>query len=465
MHNTRRLVLFVGRHRRTVFGLVVLPAIILLVYSIDLLSVYGISNTVEQRFIRFLTPQKSPSGDIRLVYMDEEHNTVLMQRNPELQGSMTDPMKRQLWRRLHADLLRKLGGAGARVVAFDLTFPEASDDSANANQLFKVAVGDIASQGKTRIVIGIRLHESIDKHLQEVFTPEEQGSIDIHGDAADTDPRKSLRRIPIAIFEGRSVNGRIEEQLVKPLPMPLLVLACAKQTGDRLITFRMDAGRGDLTLYENGKPTQRIWTEIAFCTKGAQNCEVSEGFEWRRTALLPLMTPSIGPPEEPYESVLSKHDLPDYKDKIVIVGARLPEEEVPAAAVPKSKAGDTLYGYHVHAAALDDLLHDSYPRKLNFISQVLLFYALAGLSFLGRRLLPGTDVKVNTHFFGERLMPLGLLILIVIYAIGGFVFYNTQRLVLNVLYDVLLLAAAYFAFGPKAPGRGTQKASANALQM
>jgi CHASE2 domain-containing sensor protein len=431
-------------HGNLIFSLVVIPLIVFLASSLNLLNIGGISNAIEQRYIAFVThtTQKALSGDIRLIYMDEDHNKDLLAHNRDLAGFMTDDNRRQLWRRLHAQLISKLAGAGAAVVAFDFTFPAANDASISANSAFAHAVDHIRGRSRTRVIIGAEPDESTDKDLGQVFSFADRGNIDIG--AGD---HQMLRRIEIAVSEGRSKSGQIEERLVVPVPMPLLLLSCVKQTGNRLITFGLDAERSEVTLYENGQPAQHIPAELEYCKMGSQNCPLSEGFEWRRMALLPLVMPSIGSQNEaPYEDVLDATELADYKDKIVIIGARLKEEEV---SVPGSDSGVQFYGYQVHAAVLNDLLHDDYPRSLGSIAQLLVFCLLAAFALLGRRLLPRADVKMNTYIFGERLVPVGLLIPILIYGVGGVVLYSLRHVILKVAYDLIVLTAAYFASGSR----------------
>jgi CHASE2 domain-containing sensor protein len=455
-HGQWHPVLYVRNHYRTIFGLAILPAIAFLAYSLNFLNTGGVANKVEQMYIAFVThtTQKTLSRDIRLVYIDEDHNKDLLAHNSELAGFMSDEMRRQLWRKLHARLVSKLEGAGAAIIVFDFTFPPANSAAKTANRAFADAVRDVKGRGRTRIIIGSNPDESTDHDLGQAFSLAEQGNVDIGGAAADTGNRRLLRRIAIAISEGRTRNEGIEEHLAVPLPMPLLLLTLARQTGTRLITARLDAEQSEVTLYENGQPIQHIRSELTFCKAGARNCDVSEGFEWRRMALLPLVMPSIDPRKEtPYENVLSAGNLADYKGKIVIIGARLPEEEV---SVPESDSRVQLYGYQVHAAVLDDLLHDGYPRGLASVSRLLVFYAMAAFAFLGRRLLPRTDVKMNTYVFGDRLVPVGLLILIAIYVISSVILYSTSHLILNVAYDLILLVAAYFVFGPKLPAPAQQ---------
>src|SRR5215469_3703428 len=117
-------VLHVRGHGKLILGLVALPLIVFLAYSLNLFNIGGISNAVEQRYISFVarTTQKTLSNDIRLIYIDKEQTKDLLEL--------------QLLRGLHAQLISKLAKAGAAVVAFDFTFPPANDASSKANKAF-----------------------------------------------------------------------------------------------------------------------------------------------------------------------------------------------------------------------------------------------------------------------------------------------------------------------------------------
>lgn len=446
------LLKWVGKHARIIASLLLLPLCLFLAYSLSVLNIGGVSNAIEQAYVALVshTAQKTLSQDVRLIYMDEEHNKHLLDQNRELTGFMADDIRRQQWRRLHAKLITKLEAAGASAVAFDFTFPSADHSAKDADQLFVEAVRNVTSHRRTHVFIGASSSEPTEDNLQQV-TSLEQANVEIGGLSADTSTHLSLRRVLVASSEGRSVNGTIDEHLRTPLPMPLSLLMCTRRSTNRLITARLDEGRGEVTLYQDGRPIQHIRAELGFCRAGSQNCDVSSGFEWRRSAVIPLVMPALGSQNEtPYEDVLSASNLPEYQNKIVIVGARLEGEKV---SLPSADPSVQFYGYQVHAAILDDLLHDAYPRGPGSWSQLLILFLLAGSALLGKRALPVKKIKVNTFVLGERELPVGLVILVLIYLVAGVVLYSVAHLVLNVAYDLALISAAYFLCGANAPAQ------------
>lgn len=438
------------KHGRLAFCLIALPLMALLVFSLNLFNIGGISSSVEQVYFRFVThtTQKILSNRIRLVYMDAEHNKKLIDANQDLKDFMTDDLERQLWRRLHAKLITKLEKAGAAVVAFDFRFPSTGVAEEGANRKFLQALRNDASEGRTSVVIGEIPGENTDEALRQVSSLK-YGNLWIGGKVTDASNRQIVNRVAVAISDGRSANGMSAERPEKLMPMPFLLFLNAEWPESPSISYGLDAGGRDITIYQKGTPVRHIHTQMDLCRVHDQNCEVPHGFDWQRMALLPLVMPVIDSRVDvPYQDVLDAQDLSDYKGKIVIVGARYKEEEV---SIPGSETGTQFYGYQVHAAILSDLLRDTYPRYPGPFSQLLIFFALAGMAVLGRRWLPVKDIKVNTFVFGERQVPSGLLILILIYGIGGVVAYSSDYLVLNVTYDLTLLVVAYFAYGRKSP--------------
>lgn len=446
--------LWVREHGRLVSCLFALPLIGFLFYSLGLFNIGGVSSSVEQAYFRFVTHtvQKTLSNQIRLVFMDAEHNKKLLDANPDLTDFMTDDLERQLWRRLHAKLISRLEEAGAAVVAFDFRFLPATAAAEGANQKFLEAIRNAASDGRTTIVIGKVPREPMDDNLSRVSSLK-YGNLWIGGEVTDAKNSRIVNRVAVAISDGRSANGISVERPENPMPMPFLLFLNAKWPESSFISYGLDEGGRDITISKRGTPVRHIHTEAEFCKADDQNCEVPDGFEWQRMALLPLVMPTIDSRiDVPYEDVLDAENLSNYKGKIVIVGARFKEEEV---SIPGSETGTQFYGYQVHAAILSDLLNDTYPKYPGPSSQLLIFFVIAGIAVLGRRWLPVKDIKVNTIVFGERQVPSGLLVLIGIYGISAVVVYSVHYLVLNVVYDLALLVAAYFTYGRKSPGTAT----------
>jgi CHASE2 domain-containing sensor protein len=445
------LVKWVGEHRRAIATLFVLPFLLFSAYSFRLLNVGGVSNAVEDQYVALVTHtvQKTLSRDIRLIYMDEENNKSLLEENRELTGFMVDDIRRQQWRKLHAKLITKLEAAGVSAIAFDFTFPVADNSAKVADQAFVKTVRDVTGRGRTQIIVGTNSSQPTEDDLQRISLLE-QGGVEVGGISADTSTHRSLRRVLVASSEGRSANGTIDEHLMAPLPMPLSLLMCARRVPKRLISAGIGGSQDEVVLYQDGQPIQHIRAEMGFCKAGSQNCEVSNGFEWRRSAVLPLLMPAINENETPYQDVLSASTLPEYKDKIVIIGARLNQEKV---SLPNADPSTQFYGYQVHAAILDDLLHDAYPRSPTTSWQLLVFFLLAGFALIGRRVLPVKEIKINTMILGEREVPIGLLILFLIYLVAGVVVFSFAHVVLNVAYDLALLAAAYYICGASGPAQ------------
>jgi len=442
--------LWVRKHSRLLFCLFALPLIAFLFYSLSVFNVGGVSSYVEQVYFSFVThtAQKTLSNRIRLVYMDAEHNKKLLDANQDLKDFMTDDLERVLWRRLHAKLVSRLAEAGAVVVAFDFRFPSSGVAEEGASRKFLQAIRNAARDGRTRIVIGKVPREGTDDDLRQVPSLG-YGNLLIGGEVTDAKNRRIVSRVAVAISDGRSAGGMSAEPPEDPMPLPFLLFLNAEWPENPFVSYGLDAGGRDITIYQKGTPVHHIHAQMDLCRADDQNCEVPPGFDWQRMALLPLVMPVIDSRiDVPYEDVLGARDLSDYQGKIVIVGARYKEEKV---SIPGSETGTQFYGYQVHAAILSDLLNDTYPRYQGPFFQLLIFFVIAGMAVIGRRWLPVKDIKLNTIFFGERQVPSGLLILIGIYLISGVVAYSADYLILNVSYDLTLLVVAYFSYGRKSP--------------
>jgi len=114
---------------------------------------------------------------------------------------------------------------------------------------------------------------------------------------------------------------------------------------------------------------------------------------------------------------------------------------------PKPDERAPAYGYQVHASVYSDLLLDTYPRRLRGVWQLLMLLVLGFLSGVGRKILPKSDVEVDTKILGKRNVPIGLLILTGVYAVIVWLFCRSAFIVFDVAYGALAVVASYFLCG------------------
>ena len=339
------------------------------------------------------------------------------------------------WRRHHARLIRALAGAGARLVAFDLFFDDASDADADLADAVSTAV----SAG-TEIVVGTRL-----------FLPDEDGKEPNRPAAlakafagrwamlsSGVEPRgtRHVDRIRLAqpLIEDPSGRARILEVPV----MPSLPLAVAARV----------VGPGTKALY----------------LPGAQRVQLRDGLN-RTVKSIPVDgslhmfikfadAEALRTAEQPYHEVLERvADTAElrrkFNGKIVLVGYRVKEDLFTAR-------GDVeLYGVQIQASAISNILQGIYVRILSWKWRFLLIVlmALAGVVIrlrFGKLLklsmplsripipLPQIDINLPVSLVGVAIAYLALVV---------FPAYKYWNLVLDFTYAVVALFAAHWVIG------------------
>jgi CHASE2 domain-containing sensor protein len=146
--------------------------------------------------------------------------------------------------------------------------------------------------------------------------------------------------------------------------------------------------------------------------------------------------------EQPYRQVLAgaaePGSLAAFENSIVIVGYRRPGD---LWDIGRDRP---LYGAHLHASAVSNLLAGDYVRPLAVRWHYLLIVAMGGAAVLVR-------ARVT-----RRRAPVVLLAILVVYAGGAIFLYWLDRIVLDFSYHVFALAFTYWLLGRLRSGLGAR---------
>lgn len=324
------------------------------------------------------------------------------------------------WRQDHAVLIEKMSKAGARVIAFDMYFNEASD----FDQVLIDAIG-IAKKRNTTVILGYRELEGD----RPVIVPSLRKIIPALGIVCHGEKLGYARTAPLVISKDNQT----------PLPSLALAIFMAdrgvngiKVDWDNQFIYSLDTKADAL---KKLKYSER--TESAKLQKG---CPVIDKGDDVADLLLGLSSlPVLRDPSRnfAYEKVKTATDLElnrQFMNKIVIVGVEKEEELFSVHADPKHE----YYGLELHAEALNNLLQGKTIQSLDVKGQLLIMVVL---SFLG------AFIKY-WELCGQINKPtLVLLIILIVYLVITVFIYSQYRVLLNTLYHIVALLFAYWATG------------------
>ncbi|HEU0224746.1 MAG TPA: CHASE2 domain-containing protein [Steroidobacteraceae bacterium] len=428
---------WVPRNAYTRAGLLVLASASLLLAAnwLRLLNAVGLDNLLERQLLSAATHsvQRAIGQSIRLIYLEEKGNGDI--------GDFAQETDRQCLRQRHAQLLGKLERAGARVVAFDLVFPPAVQKCVEPTEAFAAAIRDARARGQVQVIVGHDPAADLDPRIGDAATGQGLALVRVGREQRDAKDARFLTGVLLA--EADEVAGAPGTVLVRPLPLPLAMYMADRWPGSGSVLPGLVPESRQLTFTATVAPRPPVTVDVRDCNRGELNCPAAADAAKRWYGLLPVwMGEGAGFIERSYASVILQEELgADYRDKVVLVGARIPEEVV--ALAPDSKAGK-IWGYHVHARALADLQSDTYLRRPSFavISAIVVVLVLVGI---GARLwLPRLEMRVSLPWIGTTPIPVGLILVALLH--GFLVIQLMQRLywLQDLSYQLLALAAGYY---------------------
>jgi CHASE2 domain-containing sensor protein len=423
---------------------VVLSAAVLLTANwIRLMNAVGIDNLLERQLLSFAshTVNRSIGENIRLIYLEEKGNGDV--------GDFSDESNRQCLRQTHGDLLRKLKSAGARVVAFDLVFPPAIQKCVDQSQSFVAAIRDVRQDGTMRVIIGHDPKADVDSKIRDEIKLENLALARVGRGQRDAEDKRFLTSVLLA--EADEIPGAPGTTFTRPMPIALSVFIADRWAGpDPLMPGLVPSDR-QVTFTPGGNVMPPVAVDVRHCDRGDLNCPLTAGATRHWYAFLPVwMGDGAAFTERSYASVFLQPELgDDYRDKIIMIGARTADEVVALDA--DSKIG-TIWGYQVHARAVADLMSNSYLRRPPFwvVAVFLVVLVIVGIS--ARLWLPKLEARVSLPWVGSTPIPLGL---ILVAGLHGFLMILLMRQwywLQDIGYQLLALAAGYyFASRPLLP--------------
>ncbi|HEX4998352.1 MAG TPA: CHASE2 domain-containing protein [Terriglobia bacterium] len=346
-----------------------------------------------------------------------------------------DGNARLIWRKRHAVLLRALAEAGARVVAFDITFDQASEYDTD----FVAAIQDA---GKTRIVLGylpLPTPHNISANLGPALRPDfvELGSVRVASQTADHGKTAPRRLVVLA-------HGDPGPPVSLEPTFPLQVkLAWERAKRDHAIRALPDLARGQLNLVDAGILVDSVPSEFSIENNDVKHTLRASFFSQR----IPPTT--LEEASEEYsvveESINTgqRVNLEKYKDKVVLIGADVAEDRVHPV-----ESSEETYGYAIHAGIINALLSGKYPHHAGIAAQAALLFLLGLSAGVGGAMIPAGARPVPVPFMGKEVqLPLTLIVMIGVYVAAAVELFATAQLILDPVYNVASLIAGYYLSG------------------
>ncbi len=397
-------------------------------------NLFGLDDWVERSFLRYASPGVSnyEATELRLVIIDPADNGDL------------GPFTGDKWRGHHAELIGRLRSVGAKAVAFDMFFPSPHQDQADENVAFANAIREARMAGDTIVIVGLNKQDYINDALTAVVPREEMGLVNIRRTTESADKSAFDTRIILAeAFVADSVI--YDERLVQPIPIPLAIYLAHFGLTVTESSIEIDSRRGQLVIEGPGIEPIRLDVEVETCRVSELGCRASFGApkpqeEYLVRALMPFWVQgTTGFNTRAYDAVLHREDISDFAGKTAIVGAMTEHEKVNVGELSETS---TIYGFHVVAQVVSDLINRTYPRKVKARWQFLLLLPLIAAGVIARLKLPVREIPVP--IVSSMPMPFGFIVFSAAFLVLAILFFRSTWLLLDVNYHVLAVAAGYF---------------------
>lgn len=312
-------------------------------------------------------------------------------------------------RDLHAALVQKVNEGGARVITFDVLFPEATqEDTAFAASIREARQSDAATR-TVLPVVGVSAQPTSQRGIlqfNEILLP----SIPLTEAAEYTasvnyapDPDSTLRRIPMQITDGENRYYALS------LASYLAYLRLSPMLAGQVMTFEKNA----LVLPSGERlpidPYQRLW--INFFSR-------ADGRAF---------------PTYSYQDVMEEgFDTSVFEDKIVLVGLINSQGITDLHTVPISYDGLSMAGVEAHANAIETLLQD---RALQEQPPFLQAFSIGLLTLLASALYG----NISRRLFGLWILGAGTLGILAWLVVATLIF-QTQLEVPPLLFGMIAIA-------------------------
>jgi CHASE2 domain-containing sensor protein len=263
------------------------------------------------------------------------------------------------WRAEHAQFLRRAAEAGARTVAFDITFAAEGPDAADA--ALAAALAEVRE--RLPVIVGVHEIRGATPVIAPRFAPLAHWGIACAGD------RLGVARLMPLVVERPAAAAATTPAVMPSLALAAVAAGAPVVAPDRVLRqLRLQRGGRELTL--RFQAFERVTRPQVACP-AIQPGDFVASQLFDPAALPPLDRP---PQRVAYEDVLrgDAAALALLKDRIVLVGVQLPQEDRTAIA-----GGGERWGVDLHAAQIDALLRGATISPLPWAAQAGLAVALA----------------------------------------------------------------------------------------
>jgi CHASE2 domain-containing sensor protein len=384
---------------------------------VGLLSLTGADDWLERRFLTRMQ-RYLPPPDVR---------DVLIVRAAKGAPPFDEPGPS--WRGAHAEMIDAFAAAGARVIVFDMDFAEWSEhDGALAKAIARAAARNVP------VVIGAR---DFDLYAEGKPWPRiAQELADLPGlrwgtlSGGTKPPRIELaQRLPP---EGAPDRSWLEAETLPVVPSLALQAVMGHEAKPGRPAAAVLRPRADAVEVrsEAGRPPLKTVPVV--------------------DARLDFIV-DVGD-RIPSASYLATHAvrgnpgaLSRFKDKVVVIGFEVPEEEWTA------EDGQKRYGMEIQASAIAQILNGAYLRRLRPTEEFGAILFLGGLGWLLRTSLTAwtrRTLQLSLPVLGKPVeVPTVFLAMLVAYLVTGFLACKQLRVVPRFLYDVAAFLLSYYAVG------------------
>jgi CHASE2 domain-containing sensor protein len=344
---------------------------------------------------------------------------LVMADESDSSGDASLPMKRRCD---HAEVINGLAAAKAAVLAIDLLFEQGF---AECDPKLAAAIEN-ARQSGTAVVIGVQHLEWVNRTPRPRIAESLRAAVGDGWGMVRAAPGE--RKLPLAWAPPPARSAVVEEAEIGVVPSFSLRVVMQIEAARRgTVQASYDAGGRAIRLRDRNR------TLVA---------SIPVLDRYLSTIVdVPDVTHMEGR-EQPYRQVLAgaaePGSLAAFENSVVIVGYRRPGD---LWDIGRDRP---LYGAHLHASAVSNLLAGDYVQPLAVRWHYLLIVAMGGAAVLVR-------ARVT-----RRRAPVVLLAILVVYAGGAIFLYWLDRIVLDFSYHVFALTFTYWLLGRLRSGLGAR---------
>jgi CHASE2 domain-containing sensor protein len=405
------------RWRIVVSSLLGLSIVILFLSFIKFFDLVGLDRRLQDLLISYVGSTVSKQFDprVKLILVDKSQ-----QATPPY--GKADPSHRKY----HADLIRLLNRAGAKVVVFDVEF----DTSSPEDQNFAQAIQEVQRAG-TQIVVAAYLDPG---QYQPQMGATLRAAIGDHWGLCDCGPTKTGNAHSIRLADEGTAQpyAGYSEQSV----LPSLALQAVRM-------FR----------YPNEVTTVRsspLASEVRVRSGGADG-KLLESIPVSSEMDLLVDLPGSGEiPRKSYQDVLTHPDdyAANFKDSVVVIGY----EDGDVLSFSNDK--NPRYGSEMHATAISTILGGNYLRPAPVLFHYLAILLLIAITAcLEIRFSKWMDKKVTISLpialpppFDKITIPVAVVVISFVYILIAVLAFKLGHIVFDMSYHLAALILTYYLF-------------------